>query len=55
VESPRTRIHANEIERKGGEDAMAKHKVWLPGYVYAYSPWFGYYPHPTWQEYEITF
>ena len=41
--------------RKGGEDAMAKQRIWMPSYVYAYNPWYGYYPYQTWQEYEVLY
>lgn len=41
--------------RKGGEDVMAKQKVWMPSYVYTYYPWYGYYAYPAWQEYEVVY
>jgi hypothetical protein len=34
---------------------MFKQRVWLPSYVYAYNPWYGYYPYLTWQEYELDY
>ncbi len=40
---------------KGGEDVMFTQRVWMPTYVYAYSPWYGYYPALEWQEYEIDY
>jgi hypothetical protein len=43
------------LSKRGGEDEMAKQRVWMPSYVYAYNPWYGYYPYPTWQEYELEY
>ncbi len=34
---------------------MRKQRVLMPGYVYAYNPWTGYYPYFTWQEYEVEY
>jgi hypothetical protein len=40
---------------EGGEDIMFKQRVWMPTYVYAYNPGYGYYPVLEWQQYEIDY
>jgi hypothetical protein len=40
---------------EGGEDVLRKHRVMLPGYVYTYHPWFGYYPTLQWLEYDVEY
>lgn len=40
---------------EGGEDVLRKHRVLLPSYVYAYNPWYGYYPTLQWQECEVEY
>lgn len=32
-----------------------RQRIWLPGYVYAYHPMYGYYPAVQWQEYELEY
>lgn len=34
---------------------MAKQKVLMPTYVYAFHPFYGYYPTMTWEEVEIKY
>ncbi|MGA2785723.1 MAG: hypothetical protein ABSF09_13605 [Candidatus Bathyarchaeia archaeon] len=36
-------------------DVLRKHRVLLPGYVYAYNSWYGYYPTLQWQEYGVEY
>lgn len=40
--------------QRGGEDVL-KQRVWMPSYVYAFHPLYGYYPYTAMQEYEIEY
>ncbi len=32
---------------------MAKKRILMPSYTYAFHPFYGYYPYMAWQEYEL--
>ncbi len=34
---------------------MAKRRVLMPSYVYAFNPVYGYYPMMTWEEFELEY
>jgi hypothetical protein len=35
--------------------SLKKQRVWMPSYVYACNPWYGYYSYSAWQEYELDY
>jgi len=34
---------------------MAKQKVLMPSYVYAFHPYYGYYPYMAWEEVQLEY